>query len=63
MGAGVTIVCQINNVFVSGGVKNVMKEAGLIEGASTAAAAAEDDNNNNQKSNKKKRKNKQRKEE
>ena len=66
MGAGVTVVCQINNVFLSGGVKDVMKQAGLIEGA-----AAEDDDkpnstttsSNNHASNKKRRKDKQRKEE
>jgi hypothetical protein len=69
MGAGVTIVCQINNVFLSGGVKEVMKQAGLIEGA--VAAAAEDDGDGDNPSsttgkhmsNKKKRKDKSRKEE
>lgn len=64
MGAGVTIVCQINNVFLSGGVKEVMKQAGVIEGA----AAEEDDDKSSSSttkhtSNKKKRKDKSRKEE
>jgi hypothetical protein len=64
MGAGVTVVCQINNVFLSGGVKDVMKQAGFIEGA----AAKDDDKpssttSSNHTSNKKKRKDKPRKEE
>jgi hypothetical protein len=71
MGAGVTIVCQINNVFLSGGVKLVMKQAGFIEGAAAAAAAQDDEDedkpisttSNNRTSNKKKRKDKPKKEE
>jgi hypothetical protein len=70
MGAGVTIVCQINNVFLSGGVKLVMKQAGFIEGAAAAAAQDDEDEDkpisttsNNRTSNKKKRKDKPKKEE
>jgi hypothetical protein len=65
MGAGVTVVCQINNVFLSGGIKDVMQQAGFIEGA----AAKDDDKlssttvTSNHAANKKKRKDKPRKEE